>query len=580
MSKQTTQTPQRAVFGPFGGIDTRTPHTGTPSAADILNFRLGEDGSLVKREGCHHLKTLDNYIRAVWSGKLFDESYTLLLVGSSVIRLNTVSWETSLIGTVVSETTSSESPAQFFFYRDRLYLLDGEQLYQIQKTTVEAIEAYVPLIGKDWPTTYVGEIFEARNLLTKRARIHYLIDDNYSVFLRTAYSVEAIDELYVNDELRPPMEYSYDEPTKSIIMQDLVPGDRVRVHLRYAWTKQQMANGPLGCSRVEIFGDTHSNRLFFWNGANKNVFYPSTYVSEERLADCRTIYPNSVPLYVPEHADCVIGDGRYDITGFVRQYDRLLIFAESETFMTTTDVLQASDFSAKPINPLIGCAATDACTIADNSPFTVGTNGIYRWTADTDEYSESNAYSICEPIRPLLHKQFFQYAKTLYRRAHNEIWFYAPELDTTVWIYRLSDGAWYRFTLMDFTQLFEIGGKLFLCYYNELCAFDETYLEDIDPESASHEIVAEFHSNLLEYGTHKSKHFSGLTLRGDCDGGAITVRLVGDGLGAIDCRFSEEAAHSATFCRLSSGRFRYATLQITAGGTARQTIHSLISDVR
>ena len=90
MSKQTNQKPQPAVFGPFGGMDTRMPHGGTPSAGEIVNFRLSEDGSLIKREGCHFRQELPNYIRASWSGKLFGENYTLLLVGFSVMLVTDV----------------------------------------------------------------------------------------------------------------------------------------------------------------------------------------------------------------------------------------------------------------------------------------------------------------------------------------------------------------------------------------------------------------------------------------------------------------------------------------------------------
>ena len=258
---------------------------------------------------------------------------------------------------------------------------------------------------------------------------------------------------------------------------------------------------PSSCSRVDIFGDTDNNRLFFWNGIQNNLLYPSTFVSEASLEESRGYLPASVPLYVPEGSSCVLGDGQYPITGFVRQYDRMLIYTTAETWMTDTDNLSERKFVAKPIHPHIGCATIDACSTWKNTPITVDESGIYRFTADTDEYDESNAISICDS-------------------------------------------------------------------------------EDIDEDDVAHEIVAEYHSHILEYDTPALKHFRELVLCADCDGGSITVSLHGDRIGEIRCTFSGEGSHSILSRRLSSGRFRYATLSLRADGAAKQTVYSLISDVR
>lgn len=494
------------------------------------------------------------------------------------MRLQTSSGATTLIGSLPK---SGQTNLQFFFYRDRLYLIGGDNIYEIQENAVTAIEAYVPLIGKDWPTAHIGEIYEPRNLLTRRARIHYRIPENPSLFLRTAYSVESIQALYVNDVLKSASDYQYDDTVQAIIMQGLKAGDLVRVHLTYASSSDGSESADLlSCMRAEIFGDTENNRIFLWDGTKKNTYYTSHYISEEALKESKLVCPTSVPLYFPEHSARVLGDGRHSITGFVRQYDRLLIFTEEEAYMANTDLLKAEAFSPKPINPTTGCSLPRAYTIADNTPFTVFQQHLYRWTAETDEYNQCNAALISDPVEKMIGKNLFKYASLFFYQARREIFLYSLQWSDSVWVYQLDTKAWYRFSNIKADIFFEANGKLFFYYQNYIFDFDEKYYEDIDSYEEENQIIAEFKSHILEYGSPDQKHFSTLTVRADCDGGTIKIKLLGNGIAPIERRATSSDSHSIFRYRLSSGRFEHATISITADGVARQTIHSLISTVR
>ena len=578
MSNQKKTTKTSAVFAPFTGIDARNPHQGTARTANLVNFRLTKDGALVKREGFHRFAYLSEKIRAVWTGKLFGEVQTILLAGASVVRLQISTGATTVIGTLPSST---QTKLQFFFYRDRLYLLGDDRIYEINQSAVTPIEAYIPLIGKDWPTSAVGSIYQPRNLLTRRARIHYLAPASPSIFLRTAYAVESIQAVYVNDVLQPSSDYSYDNTTLSIILAGLKQGDRVRVHLTYAASSEESdAEDLLSCTRAEIFGETENNRIFLWNGTKKNTFYPSRYVSEEELNGSKLSVSSSVPLYFPEHTARVLGDGQHNVTGFVRQYDRLLIFTETEAYMTNAELLSADQFSARPINPMVGCSTIGACIVADNAPFTVSQGRLYCWTSDTDEYSQCNAYDISEPVRTAVEQYVFEYANLFFYQDKREIFLYSQQWADSLWIYQLDTHTWYRFSNIKADYFFEAKGKLFFCLGNYIYDFSEQYYEDIHSASETKEIVAKFESHLLEYGTCEQKHFSRLTLRADSDGGVVKIQLFGNGIATIQRILYTDDPHSNLSYRLWSGRFQHATIAITAGGVARQTIHSLISDVR
>ena len=88
MSKQTKQSFTCASFSPFGGIDTRQSHAGVVGTADLVNFRLGKDGSLHKREGYHYLCEAPSPLRAFWTGKLAGKMQTFMLSGSHVMRMD------------------------------------------------------------------------------------------------------------------------------------------------------------------------------------------------------------------------------------------------------------------------------------------------------------------------------------------------------------------------------------------------------------------------------------------------------------------------------------------------------------
>ena len=235
---------------------------------------------------------------------------------------------------------------------------------------------------------------------------------------------------------------------------------------------------------------------------------------------------------------------------------------------------------AKPVHPHVGCATIGGAGAWENTPIVIDARGIYRFTADTDDYNEGNAIRICDPVRPLFSAAFLQSAHVFSCRTRGEIWFYDPvNRGTGIWIYRPSSGNWYRFSGIWLHGLFEIAGRLYFHNEHGIFVFDEADRVDTDVNGNEREIVAEYHTHLLEYDSTAQKRFRSLTLCADGKGTDIEVSLCGDGLGALSCHFAVEGAHNILTRRLCSGRFRYATLSLRASGTAKTTVYYLVSDV-
>ena len=179
-----------------------------------------------------------------------------------------------------------------------------------------------------------------------------------------------------------------------------------------------------------------------------------------------------------------------------------------------------------------------------------------------------------------VNKALWEQARLYFHQARRELFLYSPSHAESIWVYQIDQKSWYRFSNIRADRFFEANGKLFFTFEDHIFDFDEEYYEDIDQTQTATEIVAFFQSHILEYGTSAPKRFSMLTLRADCDGGSICIRLAGNQIAMVERNISNTNPHDIVTCRLSSGRFQYAVLSISARGTARQTIHSLISEVR
>ena len=202
-SKQKTLTHS---FRGFRGINKAADHSDPFAAQDILNFRMREDGSLEKREGYRLLTDLGVPIRDFWCGTIRGEQKCYALTGNRVLSVNLKDGSFFELGTV----DNSDGAAHFFFYSGRLFLSDGKDFYDFRYGYPFRSDGYVPLVGKDWSNREVGSVYEPRNLLTRRARISYVMLDPPTMFFPVGEPVESIEAIYVNDEFLSPDTYYYD----------------------------------------------------------------------------------------------------------------------------------------------------------------------------------------------------------------------------------------------------------------------------------------------------------------------------------------------------------------------------------
>ena len=533
-------------------------------AADIVNFRFLPDGSLQKRSGYLKLCSLPTRIRAVWSGVLKGTASIFALCGADVYFIDPAIGDTEKISTI----TNSGKQATFFYYQHSLFLIDGQNIYNVTSKKVLPAVGYAPLIGKDWHEDEIGEINEHRNVLTSRARITYLITKSTATRLYTNGAISSIDAVYVNGALISSENYMISSVPGVVIVSGLQQNDRVELYFTYE--SEISASEIKANTKATVFGEINNSRPFLYGGGNGAVIYCGAYVSESDLADCKRVYTDTDAIYFPIGHEFTVGDGRYPIRTVGRHFDRMLIFTEGGAWMANSSTFGTEGFPVMSINTSVPTISQYAPAVIGNSPCTVATNGVYAYSSNTDELDECNAYPLSQAINALLDPGWLNSSNLFYWKEKDELLFYSAEGDT-VWVYSPSLSSWTRFTGIRAQMFFDVEGDA--AFYNNKSIY--VFYDNLFDDEETREIQAKIVSHPEDFSTPKKKSLSYAT--SEVSDGEITVELYSDEesilRGALS--FGRDISNSVfQKKRVRANRFESVTTSLLAGGSARQRIIS------
>ncbi len=567
--KKITEKSNSITLEGFSGIDRLRSHTNPSAASDIVNFRICSDGSLEKREGCRLLCSLGEKIRAVFGGYIGGSYVCYALAGSDVCKIDIESGDADVIGSV----STSDTEADFFSYRGTLYLIDGNGLYKITDSGITQPFGYVPLVGKDWSDSVRGEPYEPRNLLNGKGRISYIASEKPSSVLYLDEAVSSVDAVYINGELASSERYSVSGIAPMINVSGLSAGDKIFVYFTYASTPYT-AEAVMKNTHAAVFGGINNSRPFLFGGDNPSVIYSSAYVSDASLEASRLGYPASDALYFPNGYEFTVGDGSYPVKAVSRQYDRLLIFTEGNAWQADSSACGTEEFPIMKINSSVGVASTHGAALLGSSPYTVGKDGIYRWTTDTDELNDCNAYRISAPIDELISENFLKNACIFADGRRKELLISSPGASDRVWVYSEEADAWSSFDGIGALDFLEINGSVGFIKENAVYVFDGSMYTD-----GGKEITAVFTSGICDFGIKTLKHISEIGI--SFDDGTVSADIFTDGntFSSASRTFTSQK-HAYSPKRVSARRFDYLTAKLTAGGPSRPRVHSLYIRIR
>ena len=561
-------------FDYFEGICLSKCHSGKKSVADIVNFHITDDGSLKKRCGYRHLlNSGTKKIHSIWSGKIKGKFICYVLFDNIVYLLNFEEKETRYIGALISPGKYSS----FFCYKDNLYIKDTDYFYLVTEYYLKRITGYVPLYGKDWPTTKPGEIYQPLNLMNHYARISYKVTVPYTNLLPVVHPVSSIVSVYRNGTLLDSSEYYFDSLLNTININSKISEGQTYLVTVLFDSSSEPTNAQLEeCDMVATFGKISDFRAFAWSTRTKSSnIYVSSRISEEDHAASEAVLPDCGDLYFKKENSFSVAGGNNFVTSVSRHYDRLLIFTDGDAWMANA-AMEGDGLPVININSTAGCATQKSNTMAGNDPVTVSKNCIVRWRSNTDEVNEFNAYSISDDINQKLDASFFSNAIVYKNIYTNELWFTDTTGDGTIWIYNINKGSWVRFLCeKEILGMFDANGNIGFYTINDIFIFDESLNVDVAQDGTATEIVSSFESGILDLGSANSKRLTSGEIMGDMCGSSTTVSVNCDNGEHIsfDCQDSSE--HSIEKRRLHSGRFKTIKLSLTAKGDTNQVIHSI-----
>ena len=581
-----TQTKENKItevrFEGFDGIDGFAAHSGGATVSDMVNFRILEDGSIEKRCGYRRIGEFIAAPDAFWCGRVFGKLYLYAWLNNYTYRYDFSTGTVSRVGKPIGEHDLSKP--KFFFFGGELYISTADGIHKIADNGfMHEMYGYAPLVGKDWTNDLVGEINEPLNIMNRRARFTYTVSDTPSIFFRVLYPVKTINSVKVNGIELESSRYYFDPLYNSVNISKLEARDRVEIAVTFDLEDSPQLTSLLASDHIEVFGGMSNSRIFAWSDTAGSMVYSTGYISPAEEAANNEVYnmPNWQYLYFPEGYEFKVGNGDSPIKAITRHYDRLLFFTERDVWMADNETCALEPIPTMNINSKRGCSVNGGVALAGNDPISIGNGELLRWTSDTDELNECNAYCISRPISHLIPEGFFANAKVVSFSGRSEVWFYDPtNTEGIVWIYNWEKKMWYRFEGILADHIFDAEGQICFIRDNYIYRFDESAIYDYYDETGISYIKARLESGYIELGSEKSRRLKGFEVRGE-ELGRTVVTLSPDGLADSSHKLSDSTGeHKLLRKRLSSGRFRQMKLKIESNYNERTRIHGFSLSVK
>ena len=563
-----------AVLEGFRGIDTRKSRNSLPFASDMVNFKLCEDGSLEKRCGFLPIASFSSSIRAVWSGKLGGCERVFVVYSNYVASVDPISLSVSTIGII----KSYDGHANFIFFDSNLYIKDSFGFYLVTFDNVRAVEGYAPLYGKDWVSATAGEVNEPLNLISRRIRMNYTVTEP-NIFLRVDHMIATIDAVYVNGVLRTdPTTYYFKSSFMCVCVLNIEVGDKVELYLTLE--NSEIANAAaklLECQNAFVYGGSSSSRFFLWGSSQGDVIYGSSDIDDSSFENSKKVYSDSMPLYVKQNDAFTMGREKKEISAVCRHYDRMLIFTQDDTWTVKEPARNGEPLEAIAVNSTYGSTSPCGALMLGNDPISISDGAILKWTADTDELNECNAYSISEEIEGKLGATFFENAVIFADKKRNELYFSDPNDEAgTLWIYAPKTKNWYKYDGIGAEAFLEINERIAFTRENTLYIFDPSKDTDILPNGEERTITAYFESLPQDFDSSENKkRLCGMTLDAHMEDSTLLMEYISEGkvIASLYTKADGECdKHEKR--RLNSGRFNCAALKLTSSGKGRIKIYS------
>ena len=491
------------------------------------NFKLLPDGSAVKRSGFRHIYSIDGEYRGGLAYADGGEEIILAAVGKRLVRISVADSEA-----LSSEVFGSEQGAvKFFNYLGELYILDRYELYRyLGGCSVERCIPYIPIYGQNWDHGLkAGVVNQPLNMLTPRVKVTYSIRDSTVNYLTVGKKIKSIDAVWYSNAKLPANKYKMSSDGMSVQFESYYFHGIVEVYVTLDGEAYRNSDFE-SCDRIDVFDAFDDSRAFVYGGDDEGRAYCSLPISESEISN-QTLHLGSVaPIYFPASAPIRL-NGINRITGMHRIYDRMLMFSEYRTWITsslrTEEGRLRYGVMADTAIDTIGCPSQGAINVVDGvCPVTLSYGGVYKWNIDSELEEEISVSLISRDVNPMFDSNFVKNAAVCFNRGENELWFAdKSSSDGCVMVYNCGSKAWYMYSGISVDEFFELGEKVAFRSDNGFYVFDGDEGYDRYEWSES-EIDAVIESAGFDFSAPGAKkHIDRIYLTCDTDGGNFLLEV-------------------------------------------------------
>ena len=398
-------------------------------ASKVKNFRITKDFKLEKMYGYSEEYDPNAKIRANWVGNLKGTDMNVYVADGKAYKNGTQ------IGTLTDDITS------IFEFNQKLYFINGHELKTYDGTTFETWERYVPLIKISCTPAGVGEDYEPISLVTDYRKVSFSADGTSTEYYLPETDITIYTHsVWVNGE---EVETTYAGNTGKVVFPTAPAAgtDNVLIQYKKNNVPASISENILKNKYAQTYGLANDTRVFVYgNPSAKNRIY---------FSDLGGGVPQ--PTYFPANNFIDVGSSNTAITDISRQYDRLIISKEDETYYMTYDAITDSTgetiitFPTYPLNNSHGMLAKAQGQVLDNYVTTIDSYGIVQWV-NTQSKDERNASVISNKVNEWLQARDLTKAITLDYQEEKEYWL---AIDNEVLVYNYANGTFYTLELPD-----------------------------------------------------------------------------------------------------------------------------------
>ncbi len=554
----------KEIFDGFGGI---SPHeeVGSHALASLKNYRPLCDGTLEKRCGYQSVATFPQSVRGVWTGTVGGKDFSFAVSGQTVFDWRD---DEPVAHTVLESTSGSVT---FCVYSDRLYLLDGQRIYILNKAGTNFYEAvgYVPLYGFQWDPMHGGEFFEPLNLYSTHLRVHYS-NPNGSLHFRIPFYADTIDSVRIpGSEVD---DFIYDRETKTVTLP--VTNQSVEIAFTVSHLFPEEGEEIRSCKQafVDRFGEREC--MILYGGEDGKNLFCTAKVDESMLTSASVYYPNVDPLYVPVYCHVTVGDRAHPVTALYRNHDRVLAFHALGVASLNVSS-QDNAVESYPILRGVGNLAVGIDQHINGDPVIFGVGGLFTLSSPASDIDDFRIHRLAEIPQAMRDSISFANAILHSDPRHGEVWIRDPNAeDGVVWVYHAERKQWYAFDNLPATCFFVWQDSTGFAADHTLFLFDESLTEDNGTP-----ICASLVSGQLFFSAPEAvKRGLRLSLCAETGNNRVQIELETDNGRRITLSPTSRSGSSELLLdrRVTGpGRFRFLRLRLRDEGTYRSRLHRL-----